>query len=54
MFYYIDQLCILSFLIGLVKTKSNFIFKSDETSLGNSTLEVAVISGDAFSMRIQE
>ena len=53
MFYYIDQLYTL-FSIGLVKTKSDFIVESDEAVLGNWTLEVAVISGDAFSMRIQE
>ena len=33
MFYYIDQLCTLSFLIGLVKTESDFIARSVETGL---------------------
>ena len=48
MFYYIDQLHTPSFIIGLVKTKSNFIVGSVETSLGSLTLVVAVISVDAY------
>ena len=47
MFYYIDQSHTLSFPIGLVKTKSNFIVSSVETGLGRWTLVVAVIGVDA-------
>ena len=48
MFYDIDQLWTLSFLIGLVKTKSNFTVGSVETGLDNRTLVVTVISIDAY------
>ena len=48
MFYYIDQLRTQSFPIGLVKTKSDFIVGSVETSLGKWTLVVALISVDAY------
>ena len=49
MFYYIDQPCTPSFLIVLVKIKSDFIVSSVETGLGRLTLVEAVISIDAFS-----
>ena len=49
MFYYIDQLHTPSFPVGLIKTKSDFIVGSVETSLGKSILVVAVISVDAYS-----
>ena len=48
MFYYIDQPCTPSFLIGLVKTESDFIVRSVETDLGRRTLVEAVISVDAY------
>ena len=48
MFYYVDQLRTPSFLIGLVKTKSDFIVRKVETDLGRSTLVVAVISVDSY------
>ena len=48
MFYYIDQLRGPPFPIWLVKTKSDFIFGSAETSLGKWTLVVAVIIVDAY------
>ena len=48
MFYYINQPCMPSFPIGLVKTESDFIVRSVETGLGRSTLVVAVISVDAY------
>ena len=48
MFYYVNQLCTPSFPIGLVKTKSDFIVRPVETSLGRWTLVVAVISVDAY------
>ena len=47
--FYIDQLLIPSFLIGLVKAESGFIIRSVETGLGRWTLVVAVISVDAYS-----
>ena len=47
MCYYIDQLHTPSFLIWLVKTKSDFIVRLFETGLGNWTLVVGVISVDA-------
>ena len=46
--FYIDQLCTPSFPIVLVKTKFGFIVRSAETGLGRWTLEVAVISADAY------
>ena len=46
--FYIDQLCTLSFPIGLVKTECGFIVRSVETDLGRLTLVVAVISVDAY------
>ena len=48
MSYYIDQLHISSFPIGLVKTKYDFIVRLVETGLGRWMLVVAVISGDAY------
>ena len=48
MFYYIDQLHTPFFSIGLVKTKSDFIVGSVETSLGKWMLVVAVISVDPY------
>ena len=48
MFYYINQHCTPSFPIGLVKIESDFIVRSVETGLGRWTLEVVVISVDAF------
>ena len=47
MFYYIDRPCTPSFLIVLVKIKSDFIVSSVETGLGRLTLVEAVISIDA-------
>ena len=44
MFYNINQPCTPYFPIGLVKTKSAFIFRSVETGLGRWLLVVAVIS----------
>ena len=44
MFYYINQPCTPYFPIGLVKTRSAFIFRSVETGLGRWLLVVAVIS----------
>ena len=49
MFYYIDQPCTPSFPNGLVKTESDFIVRSVESSLGRWTLVVAVISVDAYT-----
>ena len=46
--FYTNQLLTLSFLIGLVKTESDFIVRSVETGLGRGTLMVAVISADAY------
>ena len=46
--FYIDQLCALSFPIGLVKTESGYIVRSVETGLGRRTLVVAVISVDVY------
>ena len=46
-FYYVDQPCTSFFPIGLVKTESDFIVRSVETSLGRCLLVVAVISVDA-------
>ena len=40
--------CIPSFPIGLVKAESDFIVRSVETDLRRQTLEVAVISVDAY------
>ena len=48
MFYYVDQLCTLSFPIGLVKTKSDFIVRLVEIGLGRQMLVVAMISVDAY------
>ena len=48
MFYYIHQPCTPFFPIGLVKTKSGFTVKSDETGLGRWTLVVTVISVNAY------
>ena len=48
MFYYIDQPRTPSFPIGLAKTKSDFIVRSVEASLGRWTLVVAVIRVDAY------
>ena len=48
MFYYIDQTHTQSFPIGLVKTESDFVVRSIETSLGRWTLVVAVISVDSY------
>ena len=48
MFHYIDQPHTPSFLIGLVKTKSDFIVRSIETDLGRWTQVVAVISAHAY------
>ena len=44
----IDQLCVPSFHIGLVKTESGFIVRSVEAGLGKLMLVVAVISVDAY------
>ena len=44
--FYIDLLGTTAFPIGLVKTESSFIARSDETGLGRWTLMVAVISVD--------
>ena len=46
--FYINQLCIPSFPIGLVKTESGFIVWSVETGLGRWMLVVAVISVDDY------
>ena len=46
--FYIDQLCALSFPIGLVKTESGYIVRSVETGLGRQTLVVAVTSVGAY------
>ena len=48
MFYYIDQPCTPSFPIGLVKTESNFFFRSVETGLGRWMLVVPEISVDTY------
>ena len=48
MFYYTDQLCTLSFPIGLVKTESDFIVISVETALGRWMLVVTAINVDAY------
>ena len=48
MFYYINQPPTPSFLIGLVKTKSDFIVRSVETGLMRRTLVVAVTSVDGY------
>ena len=48
MFYYMDQPRTPSFPIGLVKTESDFIFRSVETGLGRWMLVVAVIKADAY------
>ena len=49
MFYYIDQPCIPSFPIGLVKTESDNIVRSVETGLGRLALVLALISVDALT-----
>ena len=46
--FYINQLRIPSFPIGLVKTESRFIVRSVETGLGRWMLVIAVISVDAY------
>ena len=46
--FYIDQLRIPSFPIGLVKTETGFIVRSVETGLGRRTLVLAVISVNAY------
>ena len=46
--FYIDQLRIRTFPIGLVKTEFGFILRSVETRLGRWTLVVAVISVDTY------
>ena len=46
--FYIDQLCIPSFPIGLVKTESGFIVRLVETGLGRWTQVVALIIVDAY------
>ena len=48
MFYYINLPHTASFTIGLLKTKSDFILRSVETSLERQALVVAVISVDAY------
>ena len=48
MVYYIDQPCIPCFPIGLVKTESDFIFRSVDTDLGRWILVVAMIIVDAY------
>ena len=48
MFYYIDKPHNPSVSIGLVKSESDFIFRSVETDSGKWTLMVAVISDDAY------
>ena len=45
-----QQLHTPSFLIGLVKTKSDFIVRSVETGLGRWTLVVVMISVDAYPL----
>ena len=49
MFYYIDQPCIPSFPIGLVKTESDFVVRSVETDLMRWMLVEAVITVDAHT-----
>ena len=44
MFYYFNQPCTASFPIGLVKTESDFIVRSDETGLERWMLVVAVVT----------
>ena len=46
--FYIDQLHTPSFLIGMVKTESDFIARSVETGLGRWMMVVAVICVDAY------
>ena len=46
--FYIDQLLIPSFPIGLVKTESVFTVRSVENGLGRLIPVVAVISVDAY------
>ena len=47
--FYVDQLSLSSFSIGLLKTEFGFIVRSVETGLGRLTLVVAVfISVDAY------
>ena len=48
MFYYINLPRTASFTIGLLKTKSDFILRSVETSLERQALVVAVISVDDY------
>ena len=52
--YYIDQSHTLSFLIGLVETKSDFIVSSVETGLGRWGLVVAVIFVDAYTFWLSQ
>ena len=46
--FYMEQLCTLSFPIGLVKTESGFVVRSVDTDLERWMLVVAVISVDAY------
>ena len=46
--YYINQPCIPSFPIGLIKTESDFIIRPVETGLRKWTLVVVVISVDDY------
>ena len=48
--FYIDYLRTPSFLIGLVKTESDYVVRSVETGLGRWTLVVAVISIDPYPL----
>ena len=48
MFYYINQPLTPFLPIGLVKSESDFIVRSVETSLGRWKLVVTVISVDAY------
>ena len=48
MFYYNYHPRTPSFSDGLIKTKSGFIVRLVETSIGKWTLTVAVISADAY------
>ena len=47
-FYYINQPCTPSFLIGLVQTESDFTVTSVVTGLGRPMLVAAMISVDAY------
>ena len=46
--FYVDQLSLSSFSIGLLKTEFGFIVRSVETGLGRLTLVVAVITVDTY------